>query len=210
LPRISVTEAEALFYSNRRAPRLHQRLLCAYQLIRSKMPYHHSIQLRSSLSIVMTSQPSIEHKSNSPRRVNTQRAANWFRNPSIPQFKLKSSSPRSSPYLDAPLSVQSSSSTLQSTPSRATSTYNNSRRVRNSPVIVPIMPAVRSFSFTDLSSRAELYFVFSFGSSSSINLDGPVALIYFYANYVFALYTLQQPPHLSFLHLYIRYSINHS
>jgi hypothetical protein len=158
----------------------------------------------------MTSQPSIEHKPNSPRRVNTQRAANWFRKPSFPQFKLKSGFFSSSPYLDAPLSVQSSSTTVQSIPS----TYNNSRRVRNSPVIVPIMPAVRSFSFTDLFSRADLYFVFSFGSSSSINLDGPVALIYSYANCLFfaiaLLYTLQQPPHLSFLHLYIHYSINHN
>lgn len=110
----------------------------------------------------MTSQPSIEHKS---------RAANWFRKPSFSQFKLKSgffSSPRSSPYSDLPLSVQSSSTTVQSIPSRATSTYSNSRRVRSSPVIVPIMPAVR---FTELVLECwSIFSSFSFGSSSSINL----------------------------------------
>jgi hypothetical protein len=94
-------------------------------------------------------------------RTNTQRAANWFRKRSFSRFKLKSGSlspsrSRSSPYShssladDASRSVQSSSTTLYSIPPRAPqrSTYN-SRSIRTSPVIVPIMPTVCSFLLAD-------------------------------------------------------------
>jgi len=125
---------------------------------------------RLSPIFLMSSQQSNERKRNRPLsritlracqllRVNAQRAANWFRKPSIPRFKLKSgfistSSPRSrsSPYShssstdDASLSNQSSSTTLHSNrsirprPPQTTSTYNTRRQVRTSPVIIPIMP----------------------------------------------------------------------
>lgn len=124
----------------------------------------------------MSSQQSNERQSNRPLslialhalRVNTQRAANWFKKPSFPRFKLKISSPRSrsseSPYShssstnNASRSIRTSSSTtlhsVRSIRPRApqtTSRYNyNTRLVRTSPVIIPIMPTVRLFLFTVL------------------------------------------------------------
>jgi hypothetical protein len=113
-------------------------------------------------------------------RVNTQRAANWFKKP-FPRFKLKpgfiSSSSRSnpSPYShssttnDVSHSIQSSSTTLYSitpTAPQTTSTYNTRRLVRSSPLIVPIMPTARLFLYTVcLSSRLTIMFrLFSSGS----------------------------------------------
>ena len=125
----------------------------------------------------MSSQQSNEQRPNRPLshialharqllRANTQRAANWFRKPSLPRFKLKFSSrrSRSSPFShssstdDATPSFRTSSSaTLHSIEpirprapqTRTTSAYNHNRMIRTSPVIVPIMPTVRLlFLFT--------------------------------------------------------------
>ena len=148
----------------------------------------------------MSSQQSNERKPNQPLsnitlharqllRVNTQRAANWFRKPSFPRFKLKFSSPRSrsSPYSHssstdnaspASPSIQTSSSTTlhsirsirpRSRAPQTTSTYNT-RLVRTSPVIVPIMPTVRLFLFTLLEADhyVSFHFIFSSGSSPYI------------------------------------------
>ena len=118
----------------------------------------------------MSSQQSNERRPNRPLshitfqarqllRVNTQRAANWFKKPSLPRFKLKfpsrlsRSSPPSSSHSSSLTTDQvsirtSSSATLHSIePSRPrasqTRSAYNSRMVRTSPVIVPIMPTVR-------------------------------------------------------------------
>lgn len=115
----------------------------------------------------MSSQQSSDRSSNRPLshitlharqmlRANTQRAANWFRKASFPRIKLKpgfisSRRSQSSPYShssstdESSRSIQSSSTTLHVP--ETTTTYSsqpyNTRLVRTSPVVIPIMPTVR-------------------------------------------------------------------
>lgn len=131
-------------------------------------------------------------------RVNTQRAANWFKKP-FPRFKLKPgfiSSPRShpSPYShssttnDDSHSIQSSSTTLYSISPNApqtTSTYNP-RLVRTSPLIVPIMPTVCLLLFTIVHCLSVLEAdhhascsVFSSGSNIIIGQVAPTSVMGF-------------------------------
>lgn len=137
---------------------------------------------------LMSSQHSNERRSKRPLcqialharqllRVNAQRAANWFKKP-FPRFKLKSSfisSSRShpSPYShpsttnDDSHSIQSSSTTLYSIRPSAPQTIStyNTRLVRTSPHIVPIMPTARLFLFTVCPRGWPSCFVFSSGSN---------------------------------------------
>jgi hypothetical protein len=152
----------------------------------------------------MSSQQSNERRPNRPLshftlharqllRVKTQRAANWFRKPSFPRFKLKcnfisSSRSRSSPYShssstdDPSFSIQSSSTTLHSNMSirprasrapqtTSTSTYNTRRLVRTSPVIIPIMPTVRLFLSVLEADRYVSSLVLDLVPISSVNIN---------------------------------------
>lgn len=108
----------------------------------------------------MSSQQSNERRPNRPLshivlnarqmlRVNTLRAANWFRKPSFPQFKLKSCfilsrrRSHSSPYMhpslrdDDALTIQSSSTTLLSFPIRAPQTTSTSTTLLSFPTRAP-------------------------------------------------------------------------
>lgn len=88
-----------------------------------------------------------------PRQSFPRRAANWFRKPSFSKFKSKSGYSESSSADDL-LSVRSSGKPIRPEALPATSMHNNyNRSVQKNPVIVPIMPIVCSFLFTDLFSR---------------------------------------------------------
>lgn len=128
----------------------------------------------------MSTQQSNERRANRPRplsqmsynarqllQLNTQRAANWFRKPSFPRFRLRLSSLRSSlrsrsspipgPYShsgstdDTSASIKTSSSatllSIESIRPRAQRMSAYTRMVRTSPVIVPIMPTVSRLFF---------------------------------------------------------------
>jgi hypothetical protein len=110
-----------------------------------------------SFIFLMSSQQSNERRPNRPLchitlharqflRANTQRAANWFRKPSFPRFKLKIFSQRShlSPYShssstdDASHSIRTASSATLYSVAPQRLTYN--AQIMRSSLIVPIMP----------------------------------------------------------------------
>ena len=145
---------------------------------------------------VMSSQQSNERRPNRPLshitlharqllRVNTQRAVNWFRKPSFPRFKIKisSRSSRSSPYShsssrdDASIKTSSTATLHSIEPIRRrapqTASAYNTRMIRTSPVIVPVMPTVCCLLFFTVleADQLVLSLVLDLVSLSPINVN---------------------------------------